>query len=54
MAKDFSDYRPSTQAAQALGWVEPATGSITPAIYPSTTYERPAGSRSPEIPLQPR
>ncbi len=41
MAKDFSDYRPSTQAAQALGWVEPATGGITPAIYPSTTYERP-------------
>jgi len=29
MAKDFSDYRPSTQVAQALGWVERATGGIT-------------------------
>jgi cystathionine gamma-synthase len=40
MAKDFAEYRPTTQAAQALGWVEPATRGITPAIYPASTYER--------------
>ena len=36
---------PETLAAQALGWVEPATRSVVPAIYPSTLYERaPDGS----------
>ena len=35
-------YRPATQAAQALGWVEPATGGVTPAIYPASTYVRQA------------
>jgi hypothetical protein len=30
-------YRPATQAAQALGWVEPATGGVAPAIYPAST-----------------
>ena len=43
-AGDFRD-RPETLAAQALGWVEPATRSVVPAIYPSTLYERaPDGS----------
>ena len=32
--------KPSTLAAQALGWIEPATRSIVPAIYPSAPYER--------------
>ena len=32
--------RPETLAAQALGWVEPNTRSVVPAIYPSTLYER--------------
>ena len=36
---EFSD-RPETLAAQALGWVEPATRSVVPPIYPSTLYER--------------
>lgn len=37
--------KPSTLAAQALGWIEPSTRSVTPAIYPSTTFERaPDGS----------
>ena len=41
---DFRD-RPETLAAQALGWVEPTTRSVVPAIYPSTLYERaPDGS----------
>jgi cystathionine gamma-synthase len=35
-------YRPATQAAQALGWVEPATGGVAPAIYPASTYVRQA------------
>ena len=38
---DFRD-RPETLAAQALGWVEPTTRSVVPAIYPSTLYERSA------------
>ena len=39
MSGDFRD-RPETLAAQALGWVEPTTRSVVPAIYPSTLYER--------------
>jgi cystathionine gamma-synthase len=35
-------FSPETQAAQALGWVDPATGGIVPPIYPATTYERDA------------
>jgi cystathionine gamma-synthase len=35
-------YRPATQAAQALGWAEPATGGVAPAIYPASTYVRQA------------
>ena len=44
MSGDFRE-RPETLAAQALGWVEPTTRSVVPAIYPSTLYERaPDGS----------
>jgi cystathionine gamma-synthase len=32
--------QPETLAAQALGRVDQATGSIIPPLYPSTTYER--------------
>jgi cystathionine gamma-synthase len=37
---DKSDLRPETQAAQALGWVDPATGAIIPSIHPATTFLR--------------
>ncbi|AUG52633.1 trans-sulfuration enzyme family protein [Thalassospira marina] len=30
----------ATLAAQALGWVDETTRSVTPPLYPSTTYER--------------
>jgi len=32
--------RPATAAAQALGFVDPETAAVVPAIHPSTTYER--------------
>src|SRR5215469_10013719 len=35
-----SDHAPETVAAQALGWVDPATRAITPPVHFSTTYER--------------
>ena len=31
---------PDTLLAQALGWVEPVTGGVVPAIEPATTYKR--------------
>ncbi|HAI32434.1 MAG TPA: cystathionine gamma-synthase, partial [Thalassospira sp.] len=31
---------PATISAQALGWVDEATKSVTPPLYPSTTFER--------------
>ena len=40
MDEEHPRYRPATQVAQALGWVEPATRGIAPAIYPASTYER--------------
>ncbi len=42
MSEKHATYRPATQAAQALGWVEPATGGVAPAIYPASTYVRDA------------
>jgi len=33
-------YKPATLSAQALGGIEEVTGSVIPAIYPSTTYVR--------------
>jgi cystathionine gamma-synthase len=32
--------KPATLAAQALGWVEPATRGVAPAIHLATTFER--------------
>ena len=32
--------RPETKAAQALGWIEPATRAIVPSIVTATTFER--------------
>ena len=32
--------RPATAAAQALGFLDPATGAFVPPIQPATTYER--------------
>jgi cystathionine gamma-synthase len=37
--------RPETAAAQALGYIDPATGAVVPPIHPSTTYERDAQNR---------
>ena len=36
---------PSTAAAQALGFTDPATGAFVPPIQPATTYERDADNR---------
>lgn len=33
---------PETLAAQALGWLDPVTGAVTPPIHPATTYLRAA------------
>jgi cystathionine gamma-synthase len=48
MGDDEAGYRPATQAAQALGWVEPTTGGVAPAIYPATTYVREAAPGRPK------
>ncbi|MFH1804618.1 MAG: PLP-dependent aspartate aminotransferase family protein [Pseudomonadota bacterium] len=40
MSEQPKTYRPATFTAQALGWVDEATRSVTPPIYPSTTFER--------------
>jgi cystathionine gamma-synthase len=37
--------RPATVTAQALGWVEERTRSISPPLYASSTYERDADNR---------
>lgn len=42
MSKNFPDASPETLAAQALGFVEPLTGAITPPVYIASTYEREA------------
>ncbi len=39
MAKP-SNLRPETLAAQALGWIEPATRGVVPPIHLATTFER--------------
>ena len=48
MSGDRADYRPETQTAQALGWVEPTTGGVAPAIYPASTYVREAAPGRPK------
>ena len=35
-----TDRRPSTLAAQAMGWLDPASNGVIPSIQPSTTYAR--------------
>jgi len=37
---DANAWQPETLAAQALGWVDPATGGLSPVLQPSTTFER--------------
>ena len=32
--------KPATLTAQALGYVDPATGAVVPPLHPATTYER--------------
>ena len=39
--------KPSTLAAQALGWVDPTTRSLVPPIYPSAPYQRAADGSYP-------
>ncbi|MDY0019452.1 MAG: PLP-dependent transferase [Anaerolineae bacterium] len=40
MVHDPLKRKPETLAAQGLGWVEGTTRSVTPAVYPSTTFLR--------------
>ncbi|MEP4377720.1 MAG: PLP-dependent aspartate aminotransferase family protein [Alphaproteobacteria bacterium] len=41
MANDIDKSRkPSTQAAQALGWLDPSTNGVAPPIHTSTNYAR--------------
>jgi len=41
MANDIDKSRkPATQAAQALGWLDPATNAVAPPVHPSTNYAR--------------
>jgi cystathionine gamma-synthase len=40
MSDDTKKQTPATIAAQALGWVDETTKSVTPPLYPSTTFER--------------
>ena len=40
-----ADVKPSTLAAQALGWTDPSTRAVVPPLVPSAPYERaPDGS----------
>lgn len=39
---DLTGLTPETIAAQALGWIDDATGAIVPPIHPSSTYLRDA------------
>lgn len=41
MAKN-NPWKPETRAAQALGWVDAATGAVVPPLHTATTYERDA------------
>ena len=38
--RNHSDFAPETLNAQALRQIDAATGGLTPAIFPSTTYVR--------------
>lgn len=38
--ENHKDRKPSTLAAQAMGWLDPATNAVAPAIQPSTNFAR--------------
>lgn len=42
MSRFPADQKPSTRAAQALGWTDPATGALVPPVHPAVQYERTA------------
>ncbi|MEQ9642781.1 MAG: PLP-dependent aspartate aminotransferase family protein [Alphaproteobacteria bacterium] len=37
-----NDWSARSKAAQALGWIEPETGALSPPMYPSSTFQRDA------------
>lgn len=37
---DEGERRPETEAAQALGWIEPGVRALVPPVHPSVSYER--------------
>jgi cystathionine gamma-synthase len=45
MARRSNDDHPATKAAQALGEIEPITKSVTPPLFPATTYQRDPDNR---------
>lgn len=47
MTKD-KDYRPSTKAAQGLGWTCPTTGAVIPPLHLSTTFARDENYEKPD------
>jgi cystathionine gamma-synthase len=40
-----NDWSARSKAAQALGWIEPATGALSPPMYPSSTFQRDADNQ---------
>jgi len=46
--KKNKDYRPSTKAAQGLGWTCPTTGAVIPPLHLSTTFARDANYEKPD------
>lgn len=40
MSRFPANQKPSTRAAQALGWTDPATGALVPPVHPAVQYER--------------
>ena len=45
MAPRSNDDHPATKIAQALGDIEPITKSVTPPLYPASTYQRDADNQ---------
>src|SRR5581483_1186365 len=39
------DWQPSSLSAQALGWIDPGTGAISPPIHVSSTFQRDADNQ---------
>ena len=42
MSRFPAGQKPSTRAAQALGWIDPETGALVPPVHPAVQYERTA------------